>query len=485
MCNEPSKKNSIEQVKLLHSRYNPQAEADRYIASLSPDENIRFFILIEPGLGYITATLKKKFPSAKIIALHVENPDEEVLIEKPHVYWHFQAGMSIQDFLEREIPDSKAAGIRLLEWRPAMSLYGEAYLSLVKETTEFIKRADANARTFETFGPIWFRNFFKNLDIIKNILYLPQREAASLKHDAAATMSATMPAPFSSPVLVTGAGPGLEDAVPLIREKRDCLFILACSSSLPALTSGNIFPDLVISTDGTAWAKFHLYELFRIRQNFPLAEALTAALPSQCQSVSVLPICDGSLWQTLILSELKIPFITLPPRGTVSASALDLAFALSRAEVFLAGIDLTNSDIRSHARPYSLDRFMEEKAGRKNPTYSSVYKRSSLLKSGGAYGIYAAWFKKQLSSYPGPLYSIGKNSGVFSAASAASENRSEDIFKRLGARKARIAFQSFASKGSLSEAAYTILENALKNSPYREALKKELKPLGFLEKSDG
>jgi len=265
-----------------------------------------------------------------------------------------------------------------------------------------------------------------------------------------------MSAPFSSPVLVTGAGPGLEDAVPLIREKRDCLFILACSSSLPALASGNIFPDLVISTDGTAWAKFHLYELFRIRQNFPLAAALTAALPSQCQSVSVLPICDGSLWQTLILSELKIPFITLPPRGTVSASAVDLAFALSRAEVFLAGIDLANSDIRSHARPYSLDSFIEEKAGRKNPMYSSVYKRLSLLKSGGAYGIYAAWFKKQLSSYPRPLYSIGKNSGVFSAASAASENRSEDIFKRLGARKARIAFQTFTSKGSLSEAAYTI-----------------------------
>jgi hypothetical protein len=62
---------------------------------------------------------------------------------------------------------------------------------------------------------------------------------------------------------------------------------------------------------------------------------------------------------------------------------------LTKDEVFIAGIDLENRDIRSHARPYTLDRLMEGKASRTNPVYSQVYKRASLLKQGGSYGIYA------------------------------------------------------------------------------------------------
>jgi hypothetical protein len=60
-----------------------------------------------------------------------------------------------------EIPDSKAAEIRLLEWRPALSVYGEAYLTLVKETVEFIKRSDANTRTLKYFWPALVQEFFQ------------------------------------------------------------------------------------------------------------------------------------------------------------------------------------------------------------------------------------------------------------------------------------------------------------------------------------
>jgi len=61
-----------QETRLLHSRYNPQAEADRYIDSLSLKEKVRFFILIEPGQNYLIAPLKKRAPHAKIIALYAE-----------------------------------------------------------------------------------------------------------------------------------------------------------------------------------------------------------------------------------------------------------------------------------------------------------------------------------------------------------------------------------------------------------------------------
>ena len=394
-----------EKINSLHSRYNPWLEAERYVASLHLNENARFIVLIEPGHGYIASPLKKKVPGAKIIALHAEK-HEDARHEHVDTEWFPETGISIQGFLEKEIPDTEAAEIQLLEWRPALTVYGDAYLNLVEETVNFIKRADANARTARTFGHRWFRN----LGFLDKVF---------------------LPAPISRSLLVTGAGPGLEVAIPIIRKERDRLFVLAASSSVAALEAEDLPPDMVISTDGSPWAKYHLYGLVRDSGNrmYPLASALTAALPSQVKNSPVLPISDGSLWQTLILGGLGIPYSNLPQRGTVSATALDLAFVLTKGEVFLAGMDLGNRDIRSHARPYSFDGFIEEKADRFAPVYSQTFRRSSMLKAGGSYGIYASWFEKQLGLYPKRLHSLGGNNSVFDTIQTGAPFK-EDILPR-------------------------------------------------------
>ena len=460
--------NRENRLSLLHSRYNPQAEAERYVASLSFGEKPRFFILIEPGLAYITAPLKNRFPGAKLIALHAAKRDcdepgctmqkSQDLPEQPDSQWFPGTELSVQGFLEREIPDSAAGDIRILEWRPALAVYGGLYLALVEEAAAFIKRSDANYRTYRAFGKRWFRNFFKNLSIIRHVI-CPER--------------------LKMPLLVTGAGPGLEDSIPLIAPN-ERPFILAVSASAPALKAHGIIPDMLISTDGGIWAAFHLFECFRTdgrtRAPSPIAAALTAALPSQCESLPILPICDGSLWQTLILKALGIPFVLLPQRGTVSAAALDLAFALSEGPIYIAGMNLANKDIKSHSRPYSLDRFMEEKAARLNPVYCQAYNRSSMLKAGGSYGIYASWFEKQLAAYPKRLYSLGKNSPVFSSLElSSSKNAAEhEDNKHLPVNFEIITLES---TGKISEKAYAVLEQALKDPVHSPALRKELAPV--------
>ena len=388
----------IDKIKSLHSRYNPEAEAERYINSLPLNEKLRFLIMIEPGLGYMAAPLKKKLPKAKIIALHVERLHPETPgnnFQCIDAEWNPEKGIPIQDFLEKEIPDIEASEIRLLEWRPALTVYGKAYLSLVEETASFIKRLDAGYRTTKAFGRRWLRNFFKNLNFIKTVL---------------------VPSPQLLPLLVTGAGPSLEEVIPKLKEPsiRNSLFILASSSSTAALAAEGLIPDMIISTDGSPWALFHLFQIFRANPyKSHLAASLCAALPSQCEKLPVLPIIDGSLWQAVLMKELEIPCTALPQRGTVTATALDLAFTLSKNEVYIAGMDLQNRDILSHSRPYSLDSFIDEKASRLYPAYSQTFNRSSLLKNGGSFSIYASWFQKQLSSYPNRLFSLGKNNPVF------------------------------------------------------------------------
>ena len=462
-----------EKILSLHSKYNPQGEANRYVNSLSLNESTRFFVLIEPGLGYMLAPLKKKFPGAKMIVLHAgkypcvtENANALTPPETPDAEWRAAEGSSVQDFLEAEIGDSQAGEIQLVEWRPALSVFGEDYLALVRETADFIKRSDANARTIIAFGPRWFRNFFKNLELIKEVIYLPPGNSF----------------PLPLPLLVTGAGPGLEDVIPVIKNelKRNRLFIVAASSSHAALEAAGIRPGMVISTDGSNWAKYHLHGLFRSKYKFPLAVTLTAALPSQAE-LPFLIISDGSLWQTLILNKLNIPFIALPQRGTVTATALDLAFALSPDKIFIAGMDLANRDIRSHARPYGFDLLMEEKAGRMNPVYSQSYSRSSALKTGGSYAVYASWFRKQLTIYPRPLYPVGNNNSVFSSMKtticSGEFNAKTGLDGNSGKVHANFKSVTMNFDGSPSRTAFAVLESALKDPGISPTLGNELSSL--------
>jgi hypothetical protein len=386
-------------VPILHSRYKPQAEAERYLDALDLGAETEYFILIEPGLGYLIPPLKKKRPAAKIIALHVDEAFRSAAPEdSPVPAWFSGGAPGLQRFLEDLIPDVEARFIRIIEWRPSLRVYGQAYLTLLSETVEFVKRIDANARTAQGFGRRWVRNFFKNLRLPRFPL---------------------KPASFDSPLLITGAGPSLEEVIPLIKErkKNGSLFILAAASSVKALIQGGLVPDLVLSADGGGWALRHLYECFRLSGRReappPLAANLSAALPSQCSRLPLMILDDGSLWQRTVLRGLGLPSLTMPQRGTVSAAALDLALALSRGNIFIAGVDLSVRDIKTHARPYGFDPLFQGNASRFSPFYSQMFNRAREINRGGSHRIYASWFSRQAASWPDRVFSLGNNHELF------------------------------------------------------------------------
>ncbi|MDR2020453.1 MAG: DUF115 domain-containing protein [Treponema sp.] len=395
----------------LHSRYNPKEEAERYIASLNAGPEIKYCILLEPGLGYLIPPLRRKCPAAKILVLHVspffsklpategaENAGPADTGEGGGTAVWSPGSGALSSFLEEMIPDTAATAIRLIEWRPALDIYGEEYLKRLRETVEYIRRADANRRTVLNFGRRWFRNALRNAEIIRRAVVFT---------------------PGTLPCIVTGAGPGLEEAVPaILQRRRDAgpqnpgCFILAAASSAPALWARGLEPDMVISTDGGGWALLHLYETVR-RGGAILAAGLTAALPSQCRALPVLVISDGSFWQSRLLRSLGVPFISLTQRGTVTAAALDLAFVLTGGRVFIAGTDLSHRDILTHARPYAFDRLREEGADRFSPAYSQSWLRARNIAASGSHSIYAAWFKQRLGTYPKRLSALGANNQVF------------------------------------------------------------------------
>jgi hypothetical protein len=449
---------------VLHSRYNPSAEAERYINSLSFRENSRFFILMEPGLGYLIQPLRRRFPQAFIIALHVSDfftrGDIIRQTAPPDGEWSPGAGKSLQEFLEEQMPDTEASAVVIVEWRPALTVFGQDYLRLFSDTVEFIKRSDANKRTTRNFGQRWFKNVFKNARLLKKILRYPVSSQA---------------------LVITGAGPGLEEVIPLMAEQKQRfpLFILAVSSSVPALLAAGLVPDLILTTDGGNWALLHLYEALRGRGRTgtaAFAAAMTAALPSQFGETPWLPLSDGSLWQNLILKSLNIPFIILPQRGTVTATALDLAFLLTGGSVYITGTDLAHRDIRTHARPYSFDRLPEAEASRFRPVYSQTFTRASLIAASGSHRIYADWFTRQMAAYPNRLFSLGNNSAAFDP------RKVPGAFGTAQFRTRALLPEIRESPGEITaEALSAPLLRALETDESRTILLAELGPLLFPE----
>jgi hypothetical protein len=450
--------------KTLHSHYDPLSEAEKYLRSLDLPGGIRFFLLIEPGLGYIIPVLREMFPQSKTLAIHASpflaKKQEEAA--PGAVIWSPDSGTALGDFLEREIPDIDAREARIIEWRPALAVYGGDYLSLLKKSAEFIKRVDANTRTARDFGKRWVRNFFRNLRLIRETADFTGLRGRGI------------------PWVITGAGPSLEENAEAVREIAEAGgVLLAASSSAAALRVRNIAADLVIGTDGGGWALFHLYEALRGRERPPaFAFSLTAALPSQCGDCPLLPLSDGSLWQEAVLKGLGIPHISLPQRGTVTATALDLALFLTDGHVVFTGMDLANRDIRTHARPYSLDRFQEEGSCRVSPRYSREFVRAGAADALGSQKIYAEWFREEIARYPKRLLSLENNNPVFDGLKAGHAGRAVSIERRKAAPRPsfRVVPRAGKSGDPVREGA-DILLAILEDGALAERVFAELGPL--------
>jgi hypothetical protein len=436
----------------LHSRYNPQAEASRYIDALNLRGDTECFILIEPGLGYLIPVLQEKFPNSKITALHVDKAFAETRVPT----WHGADAISAQDFLEREIPDTDASRVRIIEWRPSLNLYGEEYLKLLSHAAEFIKRAEAGRRTRAVFGRKWIRNFFKNLGNLEQALLYKETEI---------------------PVIITGSGPGLETALPIIRQTREGCLIMAAASSLMALGHGGVRPDIVIATDGGSWALQHVYQYFRNAghhaSGIGFAIDLYACLPSQCSNIPQLILNDGSLWRSVILHELCLPSVIIPQKGTVAAAAVELALLFSTGNIYLAGMDFSVSDGRSHAKPYGFDHLLWGKATRLAPFYSKSYSRSSQIREGGSYGIYAAWFKNQLAAWPKRIYSLGENHEVFE------KGLPQKLVEKKNKNDCFMAVPVEGDPDCFCKRGVKALYKALEDPRYEAKIKAELKPMLF------
>ena len=325
--------------KNLYSSSEPREGARRRAAAARLQD--RSLVLV-PGLGlsYGLEVLLEKLPAGSCL-LGVET-DARLYALAASFPPPRDPRLTLAFGLQPAINAARALGLHRFRRVQVVPLCGSYHLdrtgydAVRAGLEEEIRQFWQNRITLAHMSRLWLRNLFTNL-----VTLAAGGEAAAPRERAGAPAGAR-------PILVAGAGPSLEAALPRIARVRDQLTLLAVDTALPALAG--LSPDWVYALEG---------------QHYNLEDFLPARDPG------LTLLCDLSSCPAVIrLFPLRRAFATrfhplalfdrlqaagllppeLPPLGSVGVTAVQAALSLTAGPVLLAGLDFCYPGGRTHAR---------------------------------------------------------------------------------------------------------------------------------------
>jgi len=373
----------------LHSRFDPVREAERFVADLER-ERPRLAVVVGPGLGYAFEAIRRLAPGTRTLGLTLCDGLESRIVARADATWRHDHE-SIDRFLEREVSDLDTASIAIVEWPPVVESAPRVAREVAHALSAHVHRAQASLVTRGAFGRRWYRNRLHNY-----LNVAPFAPTPSPRRIAA--------------VVIAGAGPGLERALPLIHAARERVELWATSSALTALSHAGIGPDLVVATDTALYGWEHLRPLVgRTSSAVPVAAPLAATRGlSACPRVAPLSENDPEDDALLAPDRHRIPIV--PPQGTVTTTACGLARRLTTAPIVVAGADFAWLAGRSHVRPHLSHTYRACESTRTAPETTGVYRAVHAHTDLGAgwtsdrtLATYARWFTRHAPERYDPL----------------------------------------------------------------------------------
>ena len=351
---------------LLHSKYNPQAEASRYLDAVPSIKNPKFIVVTEPGESFLAEELRKRYPKAKICAVRYQGE----FYNETDTLWDFcwrPGHETLEHFLFNIIPDEYIPLTVFLPWKPAEKFWPETAGYAWKSIASNIRLQQNIMNTRAAFGRKWLKNIVRNAALTEKIIPFPE---------------------ISKPPLIVASGASLEDIPDNILENISSgFFICALSSASEFLSSHRINPDICISTDGGYWAG----RLFNLTgKTVPAAFPLEAYIPVNVLEENPCVMLNyGSTIENEFFGMFGIRAEKAVRNGTVSGTAAMLFLTKTPGDVFAAGLDLKSGPGFSHARPHP---FSPESSGACF-RLSTLESKIAEANTGSSLGIYRDWFK--------------------------------------------------------------------------------------------
>ena len=354
----------------LHSRYNPEHEAELFVQTLSVSFRPRAVVVIEPALSYCAPFLRSRFPDACLCAIRVQ-----AALTESDGSWDIVFSLSspekkteLAHTLYNHFGEETLSACLSLAWTPA----AHAFPELTSAAWSALLAATEKSRTV-----LYTRSYFASRWLSNAVRYI---------QSTTTTVGVT---PGDTPVVVIASGPSLTGILPLLKKMRQRYFLLAVSSALAPCSTYGIVPDMCIATDGGWWARRHF-------DRMPVSQMVMALPPeavypaTQWNDTQLLPLAYGdSLIDTLLHSCGYTPH-RAERNGTVSGTAMALACGLTAGPVFLCGLDLAPAAGFQHAQPNALECIHRATDGRLMPKEMRIMR--TRFSGAASLALYHDWF---------------------------------------------------------------------------------------------
>jgi len=325
--------------RFLYSKYNPARAVTTLIESLNilPGTMI---IIASPGLWYGLDELLKKVPdSCEIIAVEC---DEKLytlsssLNDRNIPFYRFSSNDDLLklDSVIREITSSGYIRRAVkIDFCAGVQFFTDKYNLLINASTNLISSFWKNRITLTKLGKLYAKNIFRNL------IKMPHGSFAWNYYNK-----------INSPVLVCGAGEGIENLDPQYVISR--YFVLCVDAALSCLSAKGIKPDAVICEESQlAIEKMFIGQDIR---SVPLFMDITSRPGISKLSEKIIwystEYSQNRLLQALKDNGILRDFMT--PNGSVGLTAVELALKLRKDDsvpVYVAGLDFSYSAGKTHA----------------------------------------------------------------------------------------------------------------------------------------
>ncbi len=333
---EPPVQNVFCKGKALYSRYAPSASAERAAARAPLKEECIYFVP-SPLLAYGLPRLLKTIPSSSmILAVELEAELPMSCAPESPEPGRFQ-GFRLKDGSPAELykiftslQQGQFRNCLLYPLNGGYTLNKRRYDALFTALQHFMKNYWHNRLTMSQMGFLWIKNICSTMGKWKQSL-------SSFKTE--------------KPVFIAGAGESLEESFPLIKEFRNSLYILAVDTACQSLVRSKIVPDGVVNLESQFYNLKDFYALAgREVDLFSDITAYPASLdfPGHRHYFFASSFEDTALHRRM--KKANILPEEIPPLGSVGVTALYLAAEMTKAPIFLSGLDFGYTRGKTHVK---------------------------------------------------------------------------------------------------------------------------------------
>jgi len=392
----------------VHSKRDPEREAQRLVESAAGNSNDDESpaLVLGFGLGYAAAALGAKLRGRPIIVVekHPEILKKALAVrdlggflsQNRLVFVLGGSGEGVTGALSL-FKSSPGVPPLVIQNRALTGMDEEWYAGVEERIKTWNSRTNVNRATQKRFGKRWVRNLSQNLQAVRDIPGILRLQGILREKDI--------------PVFLAAAGPTLDAAGPILHEIAKRCVTVAVDTSLRFFLSRSIDPDFVVSVDPQYWNFRHLDRVPAPKTHL-IAES--AVYPPVLRHRFGGVFLCGSFFPLGRFVEEKVdPKGDLGAGGSVATSAWDFARHLGAKNVWIAGLDLSFPELKTHFRGAAFEEKSHAESGRfctaetwnfrvlrDGQPFPAKQQGGGTVLTDKRLSLYAAWFENCFSCFP-------------------------------------------------------------------------------------